>query len=177
MSSLYIGIQDAITRKHFARWLDDAKDGKPKPIMMTARYLNMDTSLRVFCGNHIPDEATREISDKYWAITQALELVNFPLALPGTKVYKAIQARKVALRWLTLAAHNSKIDMARGGEPSCLLDQWVQQLNDPAYKGRREFSDHEMAMLAGRSPSEDENAYVAAVASRKKLCVEGGGDG
>lgn len=30
-------------------------------------------------------------------------------------------------------------------------------------------SDHAMAMLAGRSPSADENAYVAAVASRKKL--------
>ena len=31
-------------------------------------------------------------------------------------------------------------------------------------------SDHAIAMLAGRSPSADENAYVAAVASRKKLC-------
>ena len=30
-------------------------------------------------------------------------------------------------------------------------------------------SDQAMAMLAGRSPSEDENAYVAAVASRKNL--------
>jgi len=62
---------------------------------MIARYLNMDTSLRVFCGDHIPEHAAKEINEKYWAITQSLELVNFPLALPGTKVYKAIQARKV----------------------------------------------------------------------------------
>ncbi|KAJ7071426.1 cytochrome P450 [Mycena amicta] len=143
---MYITIQDAITRKHFKQWAKDYSTS-PQPIMMTARYLNMDTSLRVFCGSHIPEEATKDISDKYWFITQALELVNFPLALPGTKVYKAIQARKIALRWLTLAAHNSKIEMARGGEPTCLLDQWVQLLHDPSYKGRREFSDHEMAMV------------------------------
>ncbi|KAF7320157.1 Cytochrome P450 [Mycena kentingensis (nom. inval.)] len=143
---MYVAIQDSITRKHFAQWAKDYSTS-PKPIMMTARYLNMDTSLRVFCGNHIPEEATKEISDKYWFITQALELVNFPLALPGTKIYKAIQARKIALKWLTHAAHQSKIEMARGGEPTCLLDQWVQVLNDPAYKGRREFSDHEMAMV------------------------------
>ncbi|KAJ7770923.1 cytochrome P450 [Mycena maculata] len=143
---IYVSIQDTITRKHFDRWREEFGSA-PSPIMMTARFLNMDTSLRVFCGNHIPDRATREISDKYWAITQALELVNFPLALPGTKVYKAIQARKVAMYWLELAAHNSKIEMANGGEPTCMLDEWVKVLSDPAYKGRREFSDHEMAMV------------------------------
>ncbi|KAJ7139673.1 cytochrome P450 [Mycena epipterygia] len=143
---IYVSIQDTITRKHFEQWRKDFGTS-PEPIMMTARYLNMDTSLRVFCGNHIPERATKEISDKYWAITLALELVNFPLALPGTKVYKAIQARKVAMTWLEMAARNSKIEMANGGEPTCMLDQWVQVLNDPAYKGRREFSDHEMAMV------------------------------
>lgn len=107
----------------------------------------MDTSLRVFCGNHIPEHAAIEISEKYWAITQALELVNFPLAIPGTKVYRAIQARKVAFAWLELAAHNSKIAMAGGAEPQCMLDEWVRLLADPAYKGRRDFSDREMAMV------------------------------
>ncbi|KAJ7630563.1 cytochrome P450 sterol C22-desaturase [Roridomyces roridus] len=142
----YVTIQDIITRKHFAQWREDF--GKsPEPIMMPARFLNMDTSLRVFCGDHIPEHATKEISDKYWAITQALELVNFPLALPGTNVYKAIQARKIAMYWLEKAAAQSKIEMANGGEPTCMLDQWVQVLNDPSYSGRREFSDHEMAMV------------------------------
>lgn len=115
--------------------------------MMIARHLNMDTSLKVFCGKHISEEAALEINDKYWAITQSLELVNFPLAIPGTKVYKAVQARKVALHWLELAAHRSKIAMANGAEPECMLDEWVQVLADPAYKGRREFSDLEMAMV------------------------------
>ncbi|KAJ7596760.1 cytochrome P450 [Mycena floridula] len=144
---MYVAIQDVITREHFAEWLRIAdSDPSPRPIMMTARHMNMDTSLRVFCGNHIPKAANQEISDKYWAITQALELVNFPLPLPGTKVYKAVQARKAAMYWLELAAHNSKIAMANGGEPECLLDEWVRVLSDPSYKGKRDFSDKEMAM-------------------------------
>nr|BAK09507.1 cytochrome P450 [Postia placenta] len=145
---VYVGIQDAITRKYIAKWLaDSAQDSSPKPIMMAARDLNMETSLRVFCGPHIPDHAAKEITDKYWMITVALELVNFPIPLPGTKVYRAIQARKVALRWLEHAAHESKKSMAAGGEPECMLDQWVHDLQDPTYKGRRDFSDLEMAMV------------------------------
>ncbi|PPQ88081.1 hypothetical protein CVT25_014379 [Psilocybe cyanescens] len=145
---IYVAIQESICNKHLERWLATAKkDPASQPIMMIARHLNMETSLGVFCGNHIPEHAADEINEKYWAITQALELVNFPLALPGTKVYKAIQARKVALHWLELAAHNSKIAMANGGQPECMLDEWIQTINGPGYKGRKDFSDHEMAMV------------------------------
>lgn len=115
--------------------------------MMTARHLNMETSLRVFCGYHIPDSAMQEINDKYWFITQSLELVNFPIPLPGTKVYKAIQARKVVMHWLQLAAHKSKIAMAEGGQPECMLDEWVSIMAEPGYKGRKDFSDYEMAQV------------------------------
>ncbi|THH12834.1 hypothetical protein EW146_g7325 [Bondarzewia mesenterica] len=145
---MYVNIMDDITRVHIKRWLKEAAETEEvQPIMMTVRNLNMVTSLRVFCGNHIPEHATQDISDKYWSITLALELVNFPLAIPGTKVYRAIQARKSALAWLELAAKNSKIAMAEGREPECMLDEWVNILADPVYKGRREFSDHEMAMV------------------------------
>ena len=145
---LYLNIMDCVTRKHIKRWLADAAaDPTPKSIMMTMRDLNVDTSLRVFCGSHLPDEAAREISDKFWAITNSLELVNFPLALPGTKIYRAIQAGKIAFAWLELAAKRSKVAMSQGRGPQCMLDEWVTLLNDPAYKGRREFSDREMAMV------------------------------
>ncbi|KAH6916758.1 C-22 sterol desaturase [Coprinopsis sp. MPI-PUGE-AT-0042] len=146
--SIYIGIQESVARKHISSWIKKAEEEKKsQPIMMTARYMNMDTSLKVFCGDYLPEEAVIEISDKYWLITQALELVNFPFALPGTKVYKAIQARKIAMRWLELAAKRSKVAMAEGKASSCMLDEWVNTLNDPSYKGRKEFSDREMAMV------------------------------
>jgi sterol 22-desaturase len=115
--------------------------------MMTVRHLNMDTSLRVFCGAHITDEAANQISREYWDITVALELVNFPLAIPGTKVYKAIQARKRALAYLENAARLSKESVAAGNEPECMLEQWIADISEPTYKGRKDFSDREMAMV------------------------------
>ncbi|EGO02827.1 hypothetical protein SERLA73DRAFT_176236 [Serpula lacrymans var. lacrymans S7.3] len=145
---IYIGVQDAISRQHFSKWLSEAAtDSSPKPIMMTARDLNMHTSLRVFCGKHIPEEGAVEINQKYWDITQALELVNFPLAIPGTKVYRAIQARKAAFKWLELAASQAKIAVAEGAEPECMLEEWVKEMQSPSYKGRKDFSDREMAMV------------------------------
>lgn len=148
-NSAYVHLQEVVARKHIGRWLETSakESGASRPIMMTARHLNMETSLKVFCGSHLPDEACTEINDKYWAITLSLELVNFPFALPGTKVWNAIQARKTAMRWLELAASRSKEAMATGAEPECMLDDWVQVLADPFYKGRREFSDREMAMV------------------------------
>jgi len=115
--------------------------------MMDIRYCNMETSLRVFCGSYIPEEAIRDINAKYWAITKSLQLVNFPFAFPGTNVWKAIQGRKAAMKWLELAAHKSKKAMASGAEPECMLDQWINSLNDPGYKGRRDFTEVEMAMV------------------------------
>lgn len=145
--SMYLPIQESIARKHLARWLQAAKDSKSQPIMMTARAMNMEASLRVFCGTHLPEHAAQEINDKYWDITQALELVNFPLALPGTKVYRAIKARKAAMYWLEIAARRSKVAMAEGREPECMLDEWLRILSDESYKGRKHFTDKEMAMV------------------------------
>ncbi len=115
--------------------------------MFTCRDLNMVTSLRVFCGSHIDDAGAREITQKYWDITLALELVNFPLPLPGTKVYRAIQCRKAAMKHLVSAAAKSKIAMASGKEPECMLDYWVRAMEEPGYKGRKDFTDDEMAMV------------------------------
>lgn len=138
-----------MARGYFAEWLKTCKEtGKPLNFMTPARDLNMRTSLKVFCGPHIPEDAVQEIQDKYWLITQALELVNFPLAVPGTKVYKAIQARKVAVKWLSNAARLSKISMAEGNEPTCLLDRWVLELDKPELKGsQKQFTDRQMALV------------------------------
>lgn len=138
-----------MAREFFADWLKRCKEtGKALNFMVPARDLNMRTSLKVFCGPHIPENAVQEIQDKYWLITNALELVNFPLALPGTKVYKAIQARKIAVKWLANAARLSKISMAEGNEPTCLLDRWVMELDKPELKGnQKQFTDRQMALV------------------------------
>ncbi|GAA94222.1 uncharacterized protein L969DRAFT_93604 [Mixia osmundae IAM 14324] len=160
---LYLETQERIYKATFEKWLADPSE-KARPMQMAFRDLNMETSLRVFCGDYIPDSGAQEISDKYWLITQALELVNFPLALPGTKVYKAIQARKSAMTWLEHASAQSKLRMSAGGEPNCLVDRWIKEMlvakkyADTSEQGEgdeagsrpmliREYSDHEIAMV------------------------------
>ena len=139
---------ETVARNHYKEWLlNSQKDPSAKPIMMTARVLNMETSLRVFCGRHIPPHAVAEITEKYWLITKALQLVNFPLAIPGTNVYNAIQGRKVAMRWLEAAAKSSKEYIKNGGEVECMLDAWVKEIEDNLQSDGKEYSDREMAMV------------------------------
>ncbi|EJD55264.1 cytochrome P450 sterol C22-desaturase [Auricularia subglabra TFB-10046 SS5] len=147
---IYLPIQDAITRQHFARWLTAATlSEKPDTLMQPIRDLNMYTSLRVFCGTHIPNHAIDLITEKYWVITCALQLVNFPLAVPGTPTYRAIQARKMAMKYLEAAAASSKKAMAEGKDVECLLDAWVRGLAEARAAGKqeREFTDREMALV------------------------------
>jgi len=145
---IYLRIMESISRKHYAQWLADAeKDKSPKSIMMTSRALNMETSLSVFCGQHIPHKAIVEIEEKYWLITKALQLVNFPLNVPGTNVYNACQARKIAMKWLEGAAKSCKEYIKNGGEVECMLDAWVVEINAAKEKTGKEFSDREMAMV------------------------------
>ncbi|POY76101.1 hypothetical protein BMF94_0824 [Rhodotorula taiwanensis] len=140
---IYLRVQDQIYRQHFKQWLADPNPN-PQPYQLKFRDLNMMTSLRVFCGSYIAEEAAQEVSDKYWLITQALELVNFPFAFPGTKVWHACRAREVAVKHLMKAAADSKVAMRKGKEADCLLDQWVEQ----QIEGKvRDFTDKEMALV------------------------------
>lgn len=129
--------------KYFKLWTSDPTI---KPMMMHFRDMNMENSVLTFCGKHISAEGLAEISDKYWLITRALDLVNFPLALPGTRVYAAIQARKAAMKHLQAAVRSSKNTMALGDEPTCLLDRWCQVLIEDK-EGVEKFNDREMALV------------------------------
>ena len=153
--AIYLEMQDRIAREHFTDWLADAaKDPQPKIIMHTVRHMNMHISLRIFCGNHIPKDAISRISEEYWRITRALELVNFPLAIPGTKIWGAIQSRKTAMTLLEAACAKSKEYIAAGGEVHCMIDAWIKDVLEAKAKAAaeggkapREFSDREMALV------------------------------
>lgn len=156
--SMYLGIQENIYKRHFAAWMADP-DPQAKEYMMAFRDLNMETSLRVFCGDYISEKGQKDISDHYWLITLALQLVNFPFALPGTKVYNAIKARKMTIKWFEHASAESKKRMAAGGEPNCLIDGWIKAMQDARAEREnpdlgsdarrtlvRDFSDREIAL-------------------------------
>ena len=118
----------------------------------------METSLCVFLGPYLTPEQRQEINERYWLITVALELVNFPFAFPGTKVYNAIKARKFVMKHLEAASAASKKRMADPNEESqCLLDEWSRAMiesrrgaNEDGEQAKllsREYSDREIGMV------------------------------
>lgn len=150
--SIYLPIQDRIYRQYFKDWLSW---GDHRPTMLAMRDLNMETSLSVFVGDYLNQAEKDEINEKYWLITCALELVNFPFAIPGTKVYNAIKARKIVMKYLMRASAAAKIRMADfDNEPECLLDAWVRAMllakagkSEEAELLSREYSDKEIGLV------------------------------
>lgn len=147
-------IQLKVYAKHFEQWLEFG--GKPKQYQMLFREVNMETSLKVFFGSYIPDDVAAQISIKYLRITAALELVNFPLALPGTKVWHAMRSRKYIVNQFTKAIKICRERMARDEPELCMLDAWVKSMiaitsskndgEEEETRTTRNFSDREIAL-------------------------------
>jgi C-22 sterol desaturase len=120
-------------------------------------------SLRTFCGHYISDESVKKIADDYYLITEALELVNFPIILPFTKTWYGKKASDMVLAEFSKASAKSKARLAAGGEPNCIMDAWIKNMllskkwTEADAKGLpteniekpspllREFSDYEIA--------------------------------
>ncbi|KAF7730132.1 RNA polymerase C-22 sterol desaturase [Apophysomyces ossiformis] len=147
----YLPIQQKVYQKHFAQWL--ALNGNIEEYQWQFRYLNLDSSLRVFIGNFMSDAVVHQIYEEYNNITAALELVNFPIPLPGTNVYKAIQSRKFIVKWFLASVKDGRERMANGGEITCLMDAWLVSMKEAQEEAERlkkpaprNFTDREIAL-------------------------------
>lgn len=113
----------------------------------------MEASLRVFLGDFMEDAVAEKISEEYFNITAALELVNFPIPLPGTKVYKAIQSRKYIVKHFIESVKDARKRMANGDEVKSMLDAWLKSMSEYeeecAKAGKpapRKFDDREVSL-------------------------------
>ncbi|KAI8987315.1 cytochrome P450 [Mycotypha africana] len=147
----YLPIMDKCYQKFFDEWL--SHDGQVRKYQWDFRELNMQSSLRVFLGDFMPEDVAKKCSQEYFNITAALELVNFPIPLPGTKVYKAIKSRQYIYNAFIESIKDARIRMANGGESTCLLDNWLiamkQTEKECEAKGKpapHKFTDHEIAL-------------------------------
>lgn len=124
---IYLPGQEEVYNRYFQRFLDITKEnnGKPIPWMQTFREVITAVSCRTFVGHYISDEAVKKIADDYYLITEALELVNFPIIIPFTKTWYGKKAADMVLAEFARCAAKSKARMAAGGEPNCIMDQWV----------------------------------------------------
>ncbi|BFZ57218.1 RNA polymerase C-22 sterol desaturase [Savitreella phatthalungensis] len=128
--ALYLPEQFKVYQRYFRDFVKLTDEKGSQPFMPQLRDLNVAVSCRTFFGYWIADEQIRKISDDYWRITDALELVNFPLALPYTKVWYGIEARKTVMKAFIEATGKSRAAMEAGKQPNCMVDAWIKQMID-----------------------------------------------
>ena len=86
---VYLSSQTAIIQKHLTAWLTAATRG-PTEARDLVRALNQETSQSVFCGPYLDDQAT--FNKWYTDLTNGF--LSAPIYLPGTNLWKAVEARK-----------------------------------------------------------------------------------
>lgn len=125
---LYLPRQEEVYNTYFAKFLDISQiehNGNPTAFMPHFREMLCAVSCRTFVGYYMPDSSMKRIADEYYKITAALELVNFPIILPFTKPWYGKKAADMVLEEFAKCAAKAKVRIAAGGEPICILDAWV----------------------------------------------------
>ena len=164
---MYLPGQEEVYDVYFEKFVQISQienKGKSIPFMPVFREVMCAVALRTFVGHYMSDAAVKKVADDYYNITAALELVNFPFIIPFTKTWYGKKAADMVLDEFSKCSAMSKVKLAAGGQPTCILDAWVKQIQaskvyrqklekgievDPADKppqNLREFSDFEIAM-------------------------------
>jgi len=130
----YLPRQEDVYDKSFREFTRLTKEncGKPMPFMPVFREVMCAVSCRTFIGNYMSEKMVKNIAHNYYLITAALELVNFPIILPFTKTWYGKKAADMVMDEFSKCAAKSKAKMAAGGEPECIMDAWVRQMQDSA---------------------------------------------
>lgn len=128
----YLPIQDEVYSTYFEKFISASSEngGKPLPFLQLFREISCALSCRTFVGHYISEKAIKQIAVDFYCITAALELVNIPLTMyiPYTKVWLGNRAAGMVLEEFTRCAAASRLHMAAGGEPTCIVDQWVANI-------------------------------------------------
>ena len=128
---LYLPGQEEVYDNYFEQFTQiTERAGKPLPFMPIFRELMCAVSLRTFVGHYMPDSSVKKIADDYYKITAALDLVNFPFILPFTRPWYGKKAADMVLDEFAKCSAMSKVKMAAGGKPTCILDAWVLSIQE-----------------------------------------------
>lgn len=127
--STYLPIQEQVLSMYFDKFTaaSEANGGKPMPFMSLFREINCALSCRTFFGDYISQDAVKKIADDFYLATAALELVNVPFSIyiPFTKPWKGKRTADAIHSEFAKCAAACKERMAKGGEPTCVVDHWV----------------------------------------------------
>ncbi|RCV44349.1 hypothetical protein SETIT_9G366300v2 [Setaria italica] len=122
--STYAAIQQRVIVAHLRRWLHRSEHDVPFRLRVPCRDMNLETSQTVFVGPYLTAEAREAFARDYHTFN--VGVMALPVDLPGFAFRRAKQAVARLVRTLTGCAGESKARMRAGGEPSCLMDYWMQ---------------------------------------------------
>lgn len=129
----YLPGQEEVYDRYFANFVEMSQktnDGKPMPYMPSFRELMCAVSCRTFVGHYVSDNSMKQIADAYYDITLAMDLVNFPFILPFTRPWYGKKAADWVLDVFSQCAAKSKVRMAAGAKPICIMDAWIKSMQD-----------------------------------------------
>ncbi|KAL4911429.1 hypothetical protein BDW74DRAFT_164918 [Aspergillus multicolor] len=137
----YLPAQERVLAEYFDKFVaaSEANCNKPMAFMTLFREINCALSLRTFFGDYISQDAVQKIADDFYLVTEALELVNVPLSMyiPFTKVWKGKRIADAVHAEFAKCAAACKEHMAKGAEPTCIVDHWVlHMLQSKAYRDK-----------------------------------------
>lgn len=121
---VYISIQEKTMREHIAKWVEISKHTKdPIRMRLLCRDMNLETSQNVFVGPYLTPEMREGFNNDYNNFN--VGLMSLPIYCPGFAFYKATHSVRNLQVTLGRCAHASKLRMATGAEPACLMDFWM----------------------------------------------------
>lgn len=127
--STYTSLQQIIILKHLKKWekMCNSPAGAQNPISLRllVRDMNLETSQTVFVGPYLREKA-RDIFNFDYNLFN-VGLMKLPIDLPGFAFRNARLAVGRLVETLTVCTKESKNRMAKGDEPSCLIDFWMQE--------------------------------------------------
>lgn len=151
---LYIPVQEKYMDLYLEKFVN--LDG-PTEFFPEFRELLCALSLRTFCGDYITEEQIALITDNYFRITAALELVNFPIIIPYTKTWYGKKIADETMKIFESCAGMSKKHINEdNGKPGCVMDEWIYLMKD----AREKHSDDPESKLLVREFSNKEISEV-----------------
>lgn len=127
---MYLPEQEKLYDSYFRKWVKMSTETPEIPYMGEFREINCALSCRAFVGYYLPDDKVKRIADDYFHITEAMELVNFPIIIPFTRTWYGKKCADYVLEQFEECAALAKERMEAGGEVGCTLDAWVRNMID-----------------------------------------------
>lgn len=129
--SSYLPVQEAVIDNYLRRFVHTQRGNEtPVPFLAIFRELNCAISCRTFAGNYMTEEDIQSVATNFNHFTAAVGLFDIPLSkyIPFTTAWLGRRAAFLTQETFTRCARQSRARISAGAQPTCMIDQWVQQM-------------------------------------------------